>query len=148
MKKIVFIMALFSAFMPSAFAQEARSPSLFWVGGDFGWNGTSFGGGANVDVGMAVAKNLYVDLVGAFFLADTTSLLFGAGVKYVPTENGVVAGLDLGVGDIQKNGVDGWCLGWTGMIGYDFGWIVLGTKINLYIINGVQATYGLFVELT
>jgi hypothetical protein len=74
--------------------------------------------------------------------------LFAAGIEFYLFPKGLMAEIDMGVGDIQTRNVDDWCFGSSMEIGYGFGWIVLGTKLNLYVTSGVQATLGLFVDLT
>ena len=148
MKKLSLSILLLIASGWAAFGQQTSSPTLFWVGGDVGWNGRAFGGGANIDTGYLIAKNLCFDLVGSFFLADNTSLLFAAGIKILPPAKGLVAGLELGAGDVQTHGVDNWGFASTAEVGYSFGWVVLGTKVSLYLANNVQAIFGLFVDLT
>jgi len=148
MKKLSLILLLLVSITAAAFGQQTSSPALFWVGGDFGWNGRTYGGGAHIDTGYLIAKSLFFDLVGAFFLSDNTSLLCVAGIKIFPLGNGVMAGLEFGGGDVQRQALDNWCFASTAEVGYSFSWVVLGTKISLYLGNNVQATVGLFVDLT
>jgi hypothetical protein len=148
MKKLSLGILLLVASGWTAFGQQTSGPALFWVEGDFGWNGRALGAGASIDTGYLVAKNLYFDLSGSFLLSDNTSLLFVAGFKIFPPGHGLVAGLRLGGGDIQTHGVDNWGFASTAEFGYSLGWVVLGTKVSLYLTNIVQATVGLFVGLT
>ncbi|MGA2974272.1 MAG: hypothetical protein ABSF77_03080 [Spirochaetia bacterium] len=148
MKKLSVIIVMLLAVEWGAFAQQIVSPSLLWGGVDFGWNSISVGGGANLETGFLAMKNLYIDLEIGFYWTNYTNLFFGAGVIYYPLGNGFLAGLNLLTGDVQTSGVDDWCFGSSGAIGYDFGWIVLGIKINIYFTNTVQAIFGLFVDFS
>ena len=148
MKKLSLILLLLILIGCGAFAQQASSQPLFWVGGDFGWNGSSFGGGAHLDTGFLLSKGMYFDLVQDFFLSNNISLLFAAGIKIYPFPKGLMAEIGVGVGDVQTRNVDDWCFGSSMEVGYGFGWIVVGTKLNLYVTGRVQATLGLFVDLT
>ena len=95
MKKLSLSILLLIVIGWAAFGQQTSRPGLFWVGGDLGWNGRTYGGGAHIDTGYLMAKSLYFNLVGAFFLSDNTSLLCVAGIKIFPLGNGVMAGLEL-----------------------------------------------------
>ena len=148
MKKLSLSILLLIVIGWAAFGQQTSRPGLFWVGGDLGWNGRTYGGGAHIDTGYLMAKSLYFNLVGAFFLSDNKSLLCVAGIKIFPLGNGVMAGLELGGGDVRTQAVDNWCFASTAEVGYSFGWVVLGTNVSLYLGSIVQATVGLFVDLT
>jgi len=70
MKKLSLTFALLILIAWGVFGQQTSSQTLFWVGGDFGWNGSSFGGGANLDTGFLLFKGMYFDLVQDFFLSN------------------------------------------------------------------------------
>jgi len=147
MKKTVLIIVLFMAVCAGLFA-DFPSATLLWISGDFGWNGSSLGGGATLDSGFQVAKNLYFSLEQAFFLADTTNLFIGAGLRFYPFQNGLVTGIDVGAGDIQTHGVNAWSFASSALVGYDFGFLVLGAKARIDSGSTIQSTLEIFVGLS
>lgn len=147
MKKISLILVLFITVSVGAFA-DFPSASLLWISGDFGWDGSSLGGGATLDSGFLVTKNLYFSLEQMFFLADTTNLFLGGGLRFYPFENGFVTGIDVGAGDIQTHGVDAWSFASSALVGYDFGFLVLGTKARVNFASTFQTTLEVFVGLS
>jgi len=145
MKKLLTIVAFVVALGGAATAQE-RAPQLLWIGPDFGSDGT-FGAGGNLEIGGRLIEGVYLNFALDAFFATNDYLLFGAGVKYYPTQSGLVIGLDGGIGDATYRGSDNWCFATDATIGYDFDWAVIGAKATAYLTPSSAYTFEVFVDL-